>query len=323
VAQPDSAVPGHGWAWAGRAGRGGGASAAPRLCFFFCRPASERGDEREREALPGPALDLPIRPAPSLTHKTPFFPHTPNTGAIDFISRHYDLARVAFRGASAGGLVVTLAACGVPAERALTAAHSLAVANDLFDRPMGAAGIFGSVVRDWLHDLLPDDAVDRCGRGRLKLVVTPVRPLTLFAPATVDCFRTKDELVDACMASAHVPFFLDGRPVASYRGRAYMDGSFQDFFTRGNSDALACGGGAYVLDYLHDDALELSGRLDFLKLRDLEGARELMAAGAAYARRQMEAGALDRHFSGVRLAGSGGDGPDGLAGLAAPAVAGL
>jgi hypothetical protein len=238
-------------------------------------------------------------------------------GAIDFISRHYDLSRVAFRGASAGGLVVTLAACGVPAERALTAAHELALVHDLFDRPLGAAGVFGRVVRDWLHDLLPADAMDRCRGGRLKLVVTPLRPLSLFAPATVDCFTTKEELVDACLASAHVPFFLDGRPSASYRGRAYMDGSFQDFFTRGNSEALACGGGAYVLDYLHDTELE-TGRLDFLKLRDLDGARGLMATGAAYARRQMESGALDRHFSGVRLAGT-----DGLTGLSAPAAAGL
>ena len=263
-----------------------------------------------------PLTPFPLSPLPLTRPSHP--------GAIDFISRHYDLSRVAFRGASAGGLVVTLAACGVPADRALASAHDLAVAHDLFDRPLGAAGVFGGVVRAWLHDLLPPDAVDRCGGGRLKLVVTPLRVSSLFSPpATVDCFSTRDELVDACLASAHVPFFLDGRPSASYRGRAYVDGSFQDFFTRGNSEALACGGGAYVLDYLHDDTLSLDGRLDFLKLRDLEGARELMAAGAAYARRQMEAGALDRHFAGVRLAGSGGDGPEGLAGLAAPAAAGL
>ena len=217
-----------------------------------------------------------------------------------------------------------MAACGVSAEDALASAHALAIDHDLFDRPLGAAGVFGPVVRAWLHDLLPADAVDRCGGGRLKLVVTPLRLSSLFLapPATVDCFTTKDELVDACLASAHVPFFLDGKPSALYRGRAYVDGSFQDFFTRGNSEALACGGGAYVLDYLHDDQLE-TGRLDFLKLRDLEGARELMASGAAYARRQMESGVLDRHFSGVRLAGSGGDGPEGLTGLAAPAAAGL
>ena len=92
-----------------------------------------------------------------------------------------------------------------------------------------------------------------------------------------------------------------------------MDGSLADFFTQSNSDALVVGGDAYVLDYAFDDALS-AGRLDFLKLRDLDGVRALMAAGEAYARREMEAGALDRVFAGVRRQG----GP-----LAAPAAAGL
>ena len=51
-------------------------------------------------------------------------------------------------------------------------------------------------------------------RGRLKLVVTNVRNFQL---EYVDDFATKDELIDANMASAHIPFFLDGRPFASYR----------------------------------------------------------------------------------------------------------
>ena len=28
----------------------------------------------------------------------------------------------------------------------------------------------------------------------------------------VDVFNSKDELIDACMASAHIPFFLNGKP---------------------------------------------------------------------------------------------------------------
>lgn len=51
-------------------------------------------------------------------------------------------------------------------------------------------------------------------RGRLKLVVTDVRSLQL---SYIDDFATKEELIDANLASAHIPFFLDGRPFASYR----------------------------------------------------------------------------------------------------------
>lgn len=33
----------------------------------------------------------------------------------------------------------------------------------------------------------------------------------------IDDFATKEELIDACMASAHIPFFLDWRATAKYR----------------------------------------------------------------------------------------------------------
>lgn len=33
----------------------------------------------------------------------------------------------------------------------------------------------------------------------------------------IDEFATKDELIDACMASGHIPFFLDWKATATYR----------------------------------------------------------------------------------------------------------
>lgn len=54
----------------------------------------------------------------------------------------------------------------------------------------------------------------RVRRGRLKLVVTATRNWRL---AYLDCWTTRDELIDACMASAHVPYFLDLRLSATYR----------------------------------------------------------------------------------------------------------
>ena len=51
-------------------------------------------------------------------------------------------------------------------------------------------------------------------RGQLKVVVTKVPSFRL---TYIDDYATKEELIDACMASAHIPFFLDWRPTASYR----------------------------------------------------------------------------------------------------------
>lgn len=38
-------------------------------------------------------------------------------------------------------------------------------------------------------------------------------------------FSDKDDLVEACMAAVHVPFFLDWRFSAPFRGGPFMDGS--------------------------------------------------------------------------------------------------
>ena len=213
------------------------------------------------------------------------------------MAQRYDLDRVHLRGASAGGLAVTLAACGVSALDAAEAAHALSLQRGIFDRPAGLAGVWGGVVRDWLDELLPRDAAARCA-GRLKLVVTAVPSLRLRA---LDCFQTRAELIDACLASAHVPFFLDGRGTARFREGLFVDGSLYDFLWRNNSELLEAGGDAFVLDYCHDDQLRV-GRLDFLRRLDLDGAKALMAAGADYARRQEEAGVLERYLGAVRKA---------------------
>ena len=39
-------------------------------------------------------------------------------------------------------------------------------------------------------------------------------------------FESKADLIEAIMASAHVPFFLDGRPFLNFRGKWVWDGSF-------------------------------------------------------------------------------------------------
>jgi hypothetical protein len=61
----------------------------------------------------------------------------------------------------------------VPADDALAGAHRLALEHGIFDRPLGVAGIWGAIIRRWLDDLLPPNAVELCS-GRVRLVVTEV-----------------------------------------------------------------------------------------------------------------------------------------------------
>lgn len=64
----------------------------------------------------------------------------------------------------------------MPAEAAVAGAARLAAQHRVFERPLGVAGIWGAVIRAWLDELLPPDALEHC-RGRVQLVVTQVPEL--------------------------------------------------------------------------------------------------------------------------------------------------
>lgn len=187
-------------------------------------------------------------------------------------------------GASAGALIVTLAMCQVDPDKAIQAAYKLAEQHDIWNRKLGLAGIWGGLVRQWLDVLLPADADDVC-HDRLKLVITRVPFLDI---AYVFDFTSRQDLIDACMASAHVPFFLDGNAYCMYRGQRCIDGSLSDFLTKGNSALLQCDGNAFIMDYYHDTALTF-GRWDFLKLRSYKEVMALVQAGTEYAQRTDQA----------------------------------
>lgn len=83
-------------------------------------------------------------------------------GVLKYLQSHFDLSRVHFRGASAGGLIATLACCGVDLDEAVEKAYNLSMENGVFERPLGVVGIWGGLIRSWLDDLLPNDAHNMC-----------------------------------------------------------------------------------------------------------------------------------------------------------------
>ncbi|KAG2432675.1 hypothetical protein HYH02_006660 [Chlamydomonas schloesseri] len=68
-------------------------------------------------------------------------------------------------GSSSGGFIAAFAACGVRPHAALRAAHRLLLEHRVMARPLGLAGLWGGLVRTWLHELLPVDAAERCNGG--------------------------------------------------------------------------------------------------------------------------------------------------------------
>jgi hypothetical protein len=200
---------------------------------------------------------------------------------MHYLSQRYDLTRVPMVGASGGAICAALARCGVGADTVAATATRLSREHRIWDKPMGLAGAWGRVIEAWLHEVLPDDAAERC-RGGLGVVVTRLPGCEQVA---IDDFRDKADLVDAIMASAHVPLLLDGA-LARWRGGVpLVDGSFPDFFTGENCDHLQCGGDAVVFDYFCDEAIVRQGRFDMLSLKRMTAIRKIALLGARYAAR--------------------------------------
>ncbi|KAG8458343.1 hypothetical protein KFE25_005190 [Diacronema lutheri] len=236
-------------------------------------------------------------------------------GALSALRPHVDFAGASMSGASAGACTAALAACGVAGDDALECADELARAARVFERPLGLASVWGGLVREWLNRLLPHDAHARCD-GRLHVSLLEVLP---WRRRLVCDFASRAALVDAVMASLHVPFFMDGRPFAVHRRRLCLDAGVgashdhllpraalpglpgagaRDAFAaalraRGLGAASAGGldavgaGGVLTLCYSHDAAYAHLRRADLLRLHGrFDGVRSLYDAGADFARRE-------------------------------------
>jgi hypothetical protein len=92
------------------------------------------------------------------------------------------------------------------------------------------------------------------------------------------------------MASIHLPWFLDGKLVSSFRGRPYVDGSF----LAGKDDYLllrAKGESkrrrperALFLGHNRDPALDNRSMLDFVKAVSPDGIWNMLEDGKCYAK---------------------------------------
>ena len=150
-----------------------------------------------------------------------------NAGVLTYLAERYELEGCELVGASAGALSVVLVACGVDFRKATEVAYRLAEENGLYDRPLALVGIWGRLVREWLEELLPEDAHLTC-ESRVKVVLLEVFPLNRRA---VEEFKSRDDLIEALMASAHIPLLLDYKPFSSFRGKLCIDGESHSSFS--------------------------------------------------------------------------------------------
>ena len=216
-------------------------------------------------------------------------------GVLKYLQENYRLKETDIIGVSAGALCDVLVACNVNLDRAVRKAYDISIGADIWNRSGGLAGIWGPLVRQWLEELLPEDAHEMCA-SRVKVIATKFPRMNL---EYLDDFESREDLINACMASVHIPFFLDGNGTYSYRGGQFIDGSLWDFFYGSNSGLLTLDGQSCIIDYFMDDQLEFS-RMDFIKVLTFDTVKDLVKSGYSYAERTDAKGLFDEKLGSVR-----------------------
>lgn len=93
-------------------------------------------------------------------------------------------------------------------------------------------GRMGAAVETALRDNLPDNAHELCNGGRVGITVTPLRSesdMWVWRKAElVTHFQTREDLIQACLCSSHIPYYLDGKLARKWRGQWWVDGGMRD-----------------------------------------------------------------------------------------------
>lgn len=144
-------------------------------------------------------------------------------------------------GTSGGALVAVADACGIASEDAMR--MSINIAEEL--QAMTPSSIYGhsrswplmwgrmgEAVEQALREHLPADAHELCNNGRVGITVTPLQgptdKMVWREPEMISHFSSRDDLIQACLVSSHIPYYLDGKLSREWRGRWWVDGGMLD-----------------------------------------------------------------------------------------------
>lgn len=130
--------------------------------------------------------------------------------------------RVKVGGASAGSLLAACLKSGMPLDQVVE--QNLRLMHDL--RQGGTRGRLGAVLNKFLVEHLPEDAHIKC-QHQAYVAVTKITPIA--RPVLLSSFQDRSDLIDALMASCHIPFWLDGNAFRYFRGERHCDGGLTNF----------------------------------------------------------------------------------------------
>jgi hypothetical protein len=174
---------------------------------------------------------------------------------------------------------------------AMQVAIRLADEAGVFTRAGGLSGVWGGLIERWLEELLPDDCHVTCS-GRVHISVTSLT--VTFMPLhrhVIDTFYSKKDLIDACLTSVHIPYFIDGHFCRKYRDVNCLDGSAL-FFLHNTAWSTCTEFGenrsAIIFDQCRDKKL-MAKNWGFLETISKDSFAEMFSLGYEYGLRWVKA----------------------------------
>lgn len=200
-------------------------------------------------------------------------------GVVAYLQEEgYDLPNTLLSGASAGALSATLAKTEVSPYDATELALSMSEEAGIWDRPLGLQGVWGGLIYDWLDQLLPLDAEEKVNE-ELHILLTNIPS---FGKSRISQFENRQDLINANMASVHLPWFLDGNLTSDFRGKPHIDGSFltqpSDYFADEFSRRPKL-----ILDFKRDPVMK-DRASEFIKLVSEQTIWDILEQGKKHAK---------------------------------------
>lgn len=177
-------------------------------------------------AQPGCILSIELQSCRSCSTWLAATGYTYFVGVLDALANDLQILEphTLLSGASSGSLIAVFAKCGLPIHTVLELTRKFS--QDCASK--GVKGRLGVVLRSYLEEYLPHNAHELCD-GITFLAVTKVWPS--IRTRLFSSFPTRSDLIDAVLASCHLPALSDGSLTKKFMGRLHIDGGLLSVVT--------------------------------------------------------------------------------------------
>ena len=147
-------------------------------------------------------------------------------GYARYLQEHIDLSNATFGGTSAGSIIATFLATGIPINE-IWHKWFIPLIKDLPPNFRFPSRDFEPIAARHARSIITPDVFQRV-KGRLRISLTN----TQLERVNVADFDSADDLIRCALTSCHVPWVIDGTAVTEYGRNLYMDGSLYNTINR-------------------------------------------------------------------------------------------